>query len=205
MLSSRFIAWQMPPNQTIATRVNSEGRAPLGSAPARANTRNAPIASDATSLASGESCSRSSNTPTTNIARAASGTGIQSPGAPTRSGRAISAQKPAIVAAAMAIPPIVGVGAVCHRSGRGGTTAPLAEAKRRTSAPPATLHAAAITNTTARNISTIRQPLAALASSGVRSDACSTKGCRLRIPSQIVSSPADAPGRSCCRRSSLSR
>src|SRR4029450_6725929 len=35
---------------------------------------------------------------------------------------------------AMATPPIVGVGALCHRSGLGGTTAPTAGAPRRTSA-----------------------------------------------------------------------
>ncbi len=128
MLSRRFIAWQMPANHTIATSVKSDGSAPSGSVPASAKTRKAPMASDDTSLASGESCSRSSKTPTTNIASAASGTGTHSAGTSIRSGRATSATNPAMVAAAIAIPPIVGVGAECQRSGRGGTTAPLAGA-----------------------------------------------------------------------------
>ena len=49
-----------------------------------------------------------------------------------------------VVAAAMAIPPIVGVGARCQRSGRGGTTAPMVGAKRRTTAPSASDAAVAI-------------------------------------------------------------
>ena len=86
MLSSRFIAWQMPANQTIATSVKTDGSAPSGSAPASAKTRNAPIASDATSLASGESCSRSSRMPTTNMASAAERNRQPSAGGPMRSG-----------------------------------------------------------------------------------------------------------------------
>src|SRR4029079_3524410 len=53
--------------------------------------------------------------------------------------------KPAIVPIAIAIPPMVGVGALLHRSGRGGTTAPTTGAIRRTTAPIATAVAAAIT------------------------------------------------------------
>src|SRR5262245_22980784 len=52
---------------------------------------------------------------------------------------------PAIVASAIATPPIVGVGALLHRSGRGGTTAPITGATRRTAAPIATAAAVAIT------------------------------------------------------------
>ena len=43
-----------------------------------------------------------------------------------------------IVPIAIAIPPMVGVGALLHRSGRGGTTAPTTGAIRRTTAPIAT-------------------------------------------------------------------
>src|SRR4029079_18738748 len=53
--------------------------------------------------------------------------------------------KPAIVPIAIAIPPMVGVGALLHRSGRGGTTAPTTAAIRRTTAPIATAVAVAIT------------------------------------------------------------
>src|SRR5688572_6396938 len=148
----------MPANQTVATSVYNDGSAPSGSAPANAKTRNAPMASDDTSLASGDSWRRSSRTPTTNMARAANGTGNQSAGAPMRSGCAAMAANPAKVPATIATPPIVGVGAECQRSGRGGTTTPLAGASRRTTAPPATLHAKAIAKTTARNITTMTQP-----------------------------------------------
>src|SRR6187455_3110292 len=41
------------------------------------------------------------------------------------------------VAVTIAMPPIVGVGALCQRSGRGGTTAPKTGARRRTPAPTA--------------------------------------------------------------------
>ncbi len=77
MLSSRFSAWQTPANHTVAMSVELSGIEPPGSDRAITNTRNAPIASDATSLASGESCSRSSITPTANIASDASSTGTQ--------------------------------------------------------------------------------------------------------------------------------
>src|SRR5688500_9056135 len=77
MLSSRFRPWQIPANHTMAISVYHDGTAPNGSAPASAKTRNAPIASDETSLASGDSCSRSSSTPTTNMASEAMATAIQ--------------------------------------------------------------------------------------------------------------------------------
>src|SRR5690349_16704726 len=53
--------------------------------------------------------------------------------------------KPPSVPIAIAIPPMVGVGALLHRSGRGGTTAPTTGATRRTTAPIATAVAVAIT------------------------------------------------------------
>src|SRR5262245_9486840 len=53
--------------------------------------------------------------------------------------------KPPSVPIAIAIPPMVGVGALLHRSGRGGTTAPTTGAMRRTTAPIATAVAMAIT------------------------------------------------------------
>jgi hypothetical protein len=45
---------------------------------------------------------------------------------------------PSTAAIAIAIPPIVGVGSLCQRSARGGTTAPRAGAVRRTTAQSAT-------------------------------------------------------------------
>src|SRR5689334_25104947 len=53
--------------------------------------------------------------------------------------------KPPSVPIAIAIPPMVGVGAVLHRSGRGGTTEPTTGATRRTTAPIATAVAVAMT------------------------------------------------------------
>ncbi len=154
MLSRRFTAWQIPANQITATSVYAEGSAASTSDPASANTRNAPIASDATSLATGDSCSLSSRMPTTNIASAPKGTGSHSTAGPARSHRRAIAAEPTNVAAAIAMPPIVGVGAVCHRSARGGTTAPPAAANRRTTAPPTRLHAVATMNTANRRTST---------------------------------------------------
>ncbi len=52
---------------------------------------------------------------------------------------------PAMVPSAIAIPPIDGVGALLQRSGRGGTTAPITGATRRTTRPIATAVAVAIT------------------------------------------------------------
>ena len=69
--------------------------------------------------------------------------------------RILSVLLPIIVPIAIATPPIVGVGALCHRSARGGTTAPLAAARRRTMAPPTTVDAVATTNTAARTVSTV--------------------------------------------------
>src|SRR5687767_6707135 len=126
------------------------------------------MARDATSFASGESCRRSSRIPTTNIASDASSTGTQT-GADARiSARPTTARKPASVPAAMAIPPIVGVGALCHRSERGGTTAPTVGAHRRTSAPAAMVTATATINgissvTSASGCYEIRRPGAAVA------------------------------------------
>jgi hypothetical protein len=54
------------------------------------------------------------------------------------------------VAAAIATPPIVGVGLSCHRSARGGTTAPTAGAARRTAPPNATPALVASTNAMSR-------------------------------------------------------
>ena len=70
MLSSRLNAWHRPANQIVA-RACTWTAARRRARPASENTRNAPIASDATSLASGDSCRRSSKMPTTNIATAA--------------------------------------------------------------------------------------------------------------------------------------
>ena len=70
-------------------------------------------------------------------------------GRPRSTGAQRTTRNPAIVAAAIAIPPIVGVGARCQRSGRGGTTAPMAGAKRRTTAPSASEAAVAITKASA--------------------------------------------------------
>src|SRR5688500_18019979 len=103
------------------------------------------MASDATSLASGESCRRSSRLPTTNIAPAASSTATHA-AEPIRSAELTVTPNPTAVAAAIAIPPIVGVGARCQRSGRGGTTAPIAGADLRTTAPKATAAAVARAN-----------------------------------------------------------
>src|SRR5688572_22104495 len=133
--------------------VYPDGSAPSGSAPISAKTRKAPTASDATSLATGESCSRSSRRPTTNMAMAAASTADQSRRPSTPAVRAI-APKPTSVADAMAIPPIVGVGALCQRSGRGGTTAPYPGARRRTSPP--TAMAVRIASTTAITITVTR-------------------------------------------------
>src|SRR5678816_2442106 len=69
------------------------------------------------------------------MARDAPRTGAQGRRSATSDGRQATTRKPVVVANAMAIPPIVGVGARCHRSGRGGTTAPIVGAKRRTTAP----------------------------------------------------------------------
>ena len=81
-----------------------------------------------------------------NIASAAISTGAHELGRPARSGRVNSVTAPASVPSAIAIPPIVGVGVLCQRSGLGGTTAPMAGAVRRTSQPAATDTAVAMTN-----------------------------------------------------------
>src|SRR5688572_20644810 len=101
MLSSRFRPWQIPANHTMAISVYHDGTAPSGSAPASAKTRNAPIASDETSLASGDSCSRSSSTPTTNIASEAIATAIQGLAASISDGWNATVANPAIVAPAI--------------------------------------------------------------------------------------------------------
>src|SRR5262245_17838379 len=82
--------------------------------------------------------------PTTDIVSAASSTAGQAVVTTARSGANTMIAKPATVPSAIAIPPIVGVGVECHRSGRGGTTAPIAGAQRRTTAPSPTAAAAAI-------------------------------------------------------------
>ncbi len=104
------------------------------------------MASDDTSLASGDRCSRSSSTPTANIASEASATGAHVTTDVTMSARSPTTRNPALVPIAMAMPPIVGVGAECQRSGRGGTTAPMVGARRRTSAPLARVAATATMN-----------------------------------------------------------
>ena len=146
MLSSRFSAWQTPANQTVAISVELSGIEPSGSEPAIANTRNAPMASDATSLASGDSCSRSSITPTTNMASEASATGTQELATVRLSACSTVSPSAASVATAMATPPMVGVGELCQRSGRGGTTAPIAADTRRITAPSSTEAASATKN-----------------------------------------------------------
>src|SRR5688500_668799 len=83
--------------------------------------------------------------PTTNIAPAASSTAIHAVD-PIRLAKPTVIPNAAAVAAAIAIPPIVGVGARCQRSGRGGTTAPMAGPERRTTAPTATAAAVARAN-----------------------------------------------------------
>src|SRR5688500_4238368 len=83
--------------------------------------------------------------PTTNIAPAASSTAIHAVD-PHRLAQLTVIPSAAAVAAAIAIPPIVGVGTRCQRSGRGGTTAPIAGADRRTTAPRATAAAVARAN-----------------------------------------------------------
>ena len=172
------------------------------------------MASDATSLASGESCSRSSSTPTTNIASAAS-RHRQPIGCDGRraSGLASDRQRSRRrVAAAIAIPPIVGVGALCQRSGRGGTTAPTAPARGGAPPRPPRERCSAQRRRTpiARKINHKRlaTPITTSTSSAgaaPRSESRRTNGCRSRMPSQIVSSPRDSPGSSCCSASSLRR
>src|SRR6187431_194749 len=80
------------------------------------------------------------------MARDAASAGAHGRKSATSDGRQATTRKPMVVADAMAIPPMVGVGARCHRSGRGGTTAPMVGAKRRTSAPRAREAIRAIAN-----------------------------------------------------------
>src|SRR5262245_17494126 len=136
MLSSRLNAWQTPANQTVATSVCPQGSAVSGFAVSE-NTRNAPMISDETSLASGDNWKRSSRMPTMNMATAAKEIETQAVGG-TLLVPAATTLNERSVARTIAIPPIVGVGALCHRSVRGTTMAPRAGAVRLTRAQNAT-------------------------------------------------------------------
>ena len=85
-----------------------------------------------------------------NMARAANATGAHVVTDSRMSCRPTTRKNPVVVPMAMAMPPIVGVGAWCQRSGRGGTTAPIVGAARRTNAPPATVTATATMKTISR-------------------------------------------------------
>ena len=135
MLSRRFTAWHRPANHTVAMSVSVKGIEPAGTVPASRKTRKAPMASDATSLASGDSCSRSSKMPTQHMASAASSTGAHGSPKSTAPSCVRPMTKATMVAPAIATPPIVGVGWLCQRSGRGGTTAPIDADSRRITAP----------------------------------------------------------------------
>src|SRR4029077_1103236 len=76
-------------------------------------------------------------TPTLNIATAASAIDAQGAGA-ALAVPAATTLNDVTVAKTMAIPPIVGVGSLCHRSVRGTTMAPSAGAVRLTTAQNAT-------------------------------------------------------------------
>ena len=132
MLSSRFIAWHMPANHTVAMSVSVNGSAPAGSrAGEREDEERAdgerrhqlgerrqlqPVVEDADA--------RTWRAPPA----APAPTARRSPPRPAASGRSTKAT---IVAPAIATPPIVGVGWLCQRSGRGGTTAPIDADSRR--------------------------------------------------------------------------
>ena len=107
-------------------------------------------------------------------------------------------------AIAIAIPPIVGVDALLQRSGRGGTTAPTHGRHAAYTAPIAT--AAASGNHEAENCNhNRRRSLIEFTRLFARGLPC--RDGRMdpspRMPSQIVSSPSDSPGRRCFRDSSL--
>src|SRR5437667_7540889 len=141
----------MPANQIVAASVYVHG-SPLSGCRVSQKTRKAPMMSDDTSLASGESWMRSSSTPATNIAMAASGIGSHSAGGTPAFTCETTALNPRTAAIAIPTPPIVGVGSLCHRSARGGTTAPTDGAIRRTDAQSATDASSEITKASERYI-----------------------------------------------------
>ncbi len=110
------------------------------------------------------------------------------------------------VAPAIATPPIVGVGWLCQRSGRGGTTAPIDADSQRITAP-SRIEATSRHEEAADQRIELEAGVHQLATRSVNgaSRSVMTNGRAPSTPSQSVSRPADAPGSSCCRRSSFSR